>query len=65
MSDTIRDALETNVTGPAAASNDAGSVTQHDPLKQIEADKYLSSRTNATARHRGMLLTKLKSPGAV
>lgn len=62
---TVAASILTNATGPASASSDAGSVSQHNLKDQIAADKYLSSGTNATASHRGILFTKIKSPGAV
>ena len=62
---TVAATILSNALGPASASSDAGSVSQHNLKDQIAADKHLSSGTNATASHRGVLFTKLKAPGAV
>lgn len=65
-SDTIREAIVENATGPASASNDSGSMSQHDLEKQIAAAKYAAS-TDALANNprKGIRLTKLIPGGAV
>jgi len=64
MSDEFDQQILDNVTGPAKASGDSGSVEQHKPSEMIEVDRYLQS-TRATKR-RGLraLLKKLIPPGA-
>lgn len=61
----VASTLLTNATGPASASSDAGSVSQHNLKDQIAADKYLDANAKATASHRGLIFTKLTPPGAV
>ena len=60
LEDTIRD----NAQGPAKAAGDSGSVEQHKLTDQIEADRYLASKTAATSKHRGLVLNKFVPPGA-
>jgi len=63
MADDIEDEIRSNAVGPAEAHGDEGSVRQH-PLKdQIEADKYLASRTGAALPHRGLRFAKMVPPG--
>jgi len=61
----LTDAIRDNAAGPQSASGDEGSIRQH-PLKdQIEADRYLASKTAASRPHRGLRFTKLNPPGTV
>jgi len=65
MSDDLEETIRENAAGPASASGDAGSVTQHALRDQIEADKYLEAKKAAKASGRGLLFSKLVPPGAV
>jgi hypothetical protein len=60
LGQTIRD----NASGPAKASNETGSVEQHPLRDQIEADRYLASKSAATNPRRALRLTKLVPPSA-
>lgn len=63
MSDAIRDAIESNATGPRRAEGDSGSVEQHSLRDQIEADKHIAGQAGGSKAHRGLRFTKLVSPG--
>jgi len=63
MAQEIENAIIENVTGPAEAHGDSGGMTQHDPTKVIEADRYLESKKASRKRGLGIKLTKLVSPG--
>lgn len=43
----VQDAIRENATGPAAATGDSGSVTQHNLKDQIAADQHLSNKAAA------------------
>jgi hypothetical protein len=62
--DELENAIKENAQGPAKASGDSGSIEQH-PLKdQIEADRYLASKSAAKTKKLGLKFTKLVPPGA-
>lgn len=63
----LSDAIQTNAEGPLKAAGDSGSMEQHSLTDQIEADKYLASKTAAatTGNSLGIRLTKLSPPGSV
>lgn len=51
-------------TEPKAASDDSGSMTQHDLSQVIEADRYLKNETAKTGnRFRGIGMKKIVPPG--
>ena len=64
MPDELDTTIRENAQGPAKASGDAGSVEQHKLTDQIEADRYLASKTAAKSKRRGLVLNKLVPPGA-
>lgn len=64
MPDDVDQSIRENAQGPAKASGDAGSVEQHPLPDQIEADRYLASKTAANSKSRGLRFTKLAPPGA-
>ena len=64
MSDDVKDAIESNATGPKRASNDSGSIEQHPIVDQILADQYLAGKTAATRAHRGLRFTQIEPKGA-
>ena len=48
MAKELNDAtMRENAAGPAEVSGDAGSMKQHSPRDQIEADRYLNSKQAA------------------
>ncbi len=60
----LEQAIRDNAAGPAKAAGDSGSVEQH-PLKdQIEADRYLASKSAAKSPAKALRLTRLIPPGA-
>lgn len=63
MADEITDAIESNATGPSEANMDGRQVKQHNLKDQIEADRYLASKTAAAAGGIGIRLNKLVPPG--
>lgn len=50
--------------GPAAASGQVGSVTQHNLKDLIEADKHLSAKKASRKRKRGLIFSKIVPPSA-
>ena len=60
LDDTIRE----NASGPAKASDDAGSVEQHKLTDQIAAAKHLGGNAAMDEPHQGLRFTKLRMPGA-
>ena len=64
MPDDLQQTIHDNAAGLAKATGDAGSVEQHNLRDQIEADRYLASKTAANAKSRGLRFTKLAPPGA-
>ena len=63
MADDLDTTIRENARGPAKASGDSGSVEQHKLSEQIEADRYLSSKSAARSKCRGLVLNKLVPPG--
>ena len=52
-------------SGPAKASNDAGSVEAQKVSDIIEADRYLASKKAASSKRRGLNIAQLVSTGSV
>lgn len=65
MPDELDDTIRQNAQGPAKAAGDAGSVEQHKLTDQIEADRYLASKTAAKSKSRGLAFNKFVPPGTV
>jgi hypothetical protein len=63
MSDELRDKIAETATGPKRVRTDAGEVEAQDLASMIEADKYLSAKTAATTKSRGLRFNKLLPPG--
>jgi len=64
MAKEIRDAIEDNAQQPRHVNVDGVDVEQH-PLKdQVEADRYLSSKTGVGKPTRGLRFNVMKPPGA-
>lgn len=63
----LSDAIQTNAEGPLKAAGDSGSMEQHSLPDQIEADKYLASKTasSTTGSNLGIRLVKLSPPGSI
>ena len=66
MEDELENAIRDNASGPKHASGDSGSIDQH-PLKdQIDADKYLASKTAMSKNPaKGFTRVKIIPPGSV
>ena len=64
MADELDDTIRENAQGPAKVQGDAGSVEQHKPSEQIEADRYLASKQAAKTKRRGLRFNKIVPPGA-
>lgn len=65
MSTEIEDAIQSNATGPRKASSDGVSVEQHDLEDQIEADRYLKSKTVAASGLAGLRRVVVSPPGPI
>ena len=52
MADDVKDAIEKNAKGPRRAKGDVGEVQQHSLKDQVEADRYLASRSHRAGRNR-------------
>jgi hypothetical protein len=63
MAENLDNTIHDNATGPAEVSVDGQRVRQHGVKDQIEADRYLASKT-ASRRKLGIRLTKVIPPGA-
>jgi len=63
MSDELLEKIETNASAPKTASVDGRSATQHDLSDQIEAQKFLDSRTIAKKASR-LVFNQIVPPGA-
>lgn len=64
MNEELDETIRENAQGPKRVEGDAGSVEQHDLKDQIEADRYLNSKSAARSRGLGVRMTKLVPPGA-
>jgi hypothetical protein len=64
MADDLDNSIRENAQAPAKASNDAGSVEQHELTDQIEAAKFLASKDAANQKKRGLRFNKLVPPSA-
>lgn len=64
MSDEIANKITENAVGPAAASGDGVSVTQHKLTDQIAADKHADRRAAAARRGLPLRFGRLRPPGA-
>jgi hypothetical protein len=64
VAEDLKEVIRENAAGLKTASGDQGSATQHDLSQQIEADRYLSSRSAAQKPHRALRMTKLIPPGS-
>jgi len=65
MSESLESDIATAAVSPKSASVDGNSVNQHPLGDQIEADKYLAAKRNATAKRVGIRFAKLKPPGTI
>jgi len=64
MPEDLSDAIRTNASGPRAAKGDSGSMEQHGLKDQIEADRYLASKSAAGGKGLGVKVSRLVPPGA-
>jgi len=64
MLEDLEQSIRENAQGPAKAAGDSGSMEQHKLTDQIEADRYLASKTAMHGKGLGIKLTKLIPPGA-
>lgn len=60
---TIEQSAIDNVTGPAATSDQAGSMTMHDPEKVLRVGKTFAGEEAARRPARGLRLTKINPGG--
>ena len=52
MADDLDNTILENAQGPAEVKGDSVSVRQHDLKDQVEADRYLASRSHRAGRNR-------------
>ena len=64
MSEELRQKLEQAAQQPRRVRTDAGEVENHDLKEMIEADKYLSGKSAAASKTRGLRFNRLEPPGA-
>jgi len=66
MAEDLKDTIKQNAEGPKQASADGVSTQQHSLADQIEADKYLASKT-AVSKNPAKAFTRVKivPPGTV
>jgi hypothetical protein len=64
MAEDLSSKVAENVTKPASASNDSGSMEQHTLRDQIEALKFFENRKAISGKNRGILFSKCVPPGA-
>ncbi|NQU76418.1 MAG: hypothetical protein HQ546_08920 [Planctomycetes bacterium] len=57
--------IETNAEGPASASADGVSTSQHNLKDQIEVDKYLAAKTSRTNPALGLVFQRIVPPGTI
>lgn len=62
--DDIADAIAENAAGPKSVTSDGMNVSQHSIGDQIKAQRHLENEEAAGQKHRGLRITKLRSPGA-
>lgn len=62
----LTNTIAENAAGPASASGDASSVSQHSLKDQIEADKYLANKSAlGTNKKLGIKFFRIKPGGAI
>lgn len=64
-SDDLGDRVSEIAQNPQSATSDGQSVTMPKVDDVIKADKYLRQKEAEDKAHRGLRITKLKSPGTV
>jgi len=64
MQDDLQETIRESAQAPAKASGDAGSVEQHKLTDQIEADRYLASKSAMNTKNRGLRFNRIVPPGA-
>ncbi len=62
---TVEAAIEQNALGPSSVTNGSQSVNQHSVKDQIEADRYLASKSAGAngLKGFGIRLQRIKPPG--
>ncbi len=65
MTDEIKDAIESNATGPKSVTADGVTVNQHSIKDQIVADNHVATKTAAKRKHAGVRFMKMSPPGTV
>jgi hypothetical protein len=63
VAEDLEQTIRENAAGPKRAQGDSGSVEQHAPSEQIEADRYLASKEAVKKPTKGLRFTKLVPPG--
>lgn len=63
MADDLTQTIRDNAAGPKSASGDNVNIEQHDLADQIEADRYLASKSATQSKGLGAVFKKLIPPG--
>ncbi len=61
--DAVQDAILANALGPASASVDGNSASQHSVGDQLKLAGYIAGQVAADQPHRGLRFTNLVPPG--
>lgn len=64
VAETIKDKLKENAQGPASATGDQGSMSQHSLPDQIEADRYLRDLDTHAKKKLPLRFGKFRAGGA-
>jgi hypothetical protein len=65
MADDLKDAIKQNAEGPESAEVDGVRMKRHPLRDQIEADKYLASKTAGRNPAKALTRVKIVPPGTV
>lgn len=63
--DGLKEIIEEAAAEPAEGSSDMGTFKSRPLTELVEADKYLRAKEAGSSPGRGILITKLRPPGAV
>jgi hypothetical protein len=65
MTEDLTDTITQNAQGPASASSDGTSVSQHSLPDQIAADKHVGAKAAGKNPAKALTRMQIVSPGAV
>jgi hypothetical protein len=65
MTEDLTDTIKQSAEGPASASVDGTSVSQHSLAELVVADKHVGAKAAGKNPAKALVLMKIVSPGAV